>query len=132
MRKRWQLLFAMVLLLGCQPAAVTPPAASEIQFVFVKIPDPVEPLERGSKYEDPLDEALKKEKVGEVTGGGSQLSKPDETGKAAIEWVGVDVDLTDFEKGLPILKRELLRLGAPPATVVEYERNGKSVEEKLE
>jgi hypothetical protein len=63
--------------------------------------------------------------------GGSQLSAPDADGKKSIEWVGVDVDLSDFDKGMPILKRELLRLSASAATVLEYTRDGKHVEEKL-
>jgi hypothetical protein len=64
----------------------------------VRIPEQLQPLDRGAKYEDPLDAVLKKERVGEVSGGGTQLSAPDADGKKSIEWVGVDVDLTDFDK----------------------------------
>ncbi len=88
-------------------------------------------MERGAKYETPLDTALKKEGVGEVSGGGTQLSAPDANGRKSIEWVGLDVDLSDFEKGMPILKRELLRLGAPPTTVLQYTRGGRQIEEPL-
>ena len=102
------------------------------QFVFVRIPETLQPLERAAKYEDPLNVALKKHGVGEVSGGGSQLSEPDKDGKRSIEWIGIDVDLTNFEKGLPVLKRELLRLGAPRSTVLEYSRDGKKTEETLE
>ncbi len=101
------------------------------QLIFVRIPEQLQPLDRGAKYEDPLDAALKKHAVGEVSGGGSLLSAPDKNGKRSIEWVGIDVDLTNFEKGLPILKRELRRLGAPHNTVLEYTRDGKKIEEKL-
>ena len=59
------------------------------------------------------------------------MSAPDADGKKSIEWVGLDVDLSDFQKGMPILKRELLRLGAPPATVLEYTRDGKEMEARL-
>ena len=115
-------------LVGCKPSDTAPGKA---QFVFVRIPEQILPVERGAKYEDPLDAALKKERVGEVSGGGTQLSAPDANGKKSIEWVGVDVDLSDFDQGMPILKRELLRLSAPPATVLEYTRNGREIEEKL-
>lgn len=37
-------------------------------------------MERGELFEDPLQEALDKEHLGEITGGGSQLSDPDESG----------------------------------------------------
>lgn len=120
-------------LVGCRPSSTADQAvASKAQFVFVRIPEQIQPVERGAKYEDPLDAVLKKERVGEVSGGGTQLSAPDANGKKNIEWVGVDVDLTDFEKGMPILKRELLRLGAPAATLLEYKRDDKGVEEKLQ
>ena len=115
-------------LVGCKPSDTAPGKA---QFVFVRIPEQILPVERGAKYEDPLDAALKKERVGEVSGGGTQLSAPDANGKKSIEWVGVDVVLSDFDQGMPILKRELLRLSAPPATVLEYTRNGREIEEKL-
>jgi hypothetical protein len=121
-------MFAAVVLAGCRPSESTPATA---QFVFVRIPEQIQPLDRGTKYEDPLDAVLKKEGVGEVSGGGTQLSAPDADGKKSIEWVGVDIDLSDFEKGMPILKRELLRLGAPPTTVLEYTRDGKKIEEQL-
>ena len=105
--------------------------ATEVQFVFVRIPERIEPLDRVAKYEDPLNAVLKKEGVGEVTGGGSLLSAPDSKGWRSIQWVGVDVDLSDFTNGIPILKRELRRIGAPPSTILEYTRNGKDIRELL-
>jgi hypothetical protein len=114
--------------IGCRPSGTAP---REPQLVLVRIPEQIQPLDRGAKYEDPLDAALKKEAVGEVNGGGTELSAPDADGKKSIEWVGVDVDLSDFERGMPILKRELLRLGAPPGTILEYSRNGQKLEERL-
>ena len=122
------LFFIAALVAAC--AAVSAP--DRAQFVFVRIPEALQPSERGAKYEDPLDAALKQAAVGEVTGGGSQLSAPDKEGKRSVEWIGIDVDLTDFDKGLPVLRRELLRLGAPGSTVLEYTRNGEKIEETLE
>lgn len=89
------------------------------------------PLERGAKYEDPLDAILKKEKVGEVAGGGTQMSDQDKDGKRTIEWIGIDVDLTDFKRGLPILKSGLIKLGVPEGTILEYTRDGKDHSEKV-
>ena len=115
-------------LIGSRPSETAP---DEPQLVLVRIPEPMEPPDRGAKYEDPLDAALKKEAVGEVNGGDMQLSVPDADGKKSIEWVGVDVNLSDFERGMPILKRELLRLGAPAGTILEYSRDGQKLEERL-
>ena len=115
-------------LVGCRPSG-TPP--TEPQLVLVRIPEQLQPVDRGARYEGPLDAALKKETVGEVNGGSTELSAPDADGKKSIEWVGIDVDLSDFERGMPILKRELLRLGAPAGTILEYSRNGQKLEERL-
>ncbi|HXI85652.1 MAG TPA: hypothetical protein VNL17_16350 [Verrucomicrobiae bacterium] len=106
-------------------------APDEPQLVLVWIPEQIGPRDRSAKYEDPLDAALKKEAVGEVNGGDTRLSASNADGTRSIEWVGLDVDLSDFEKGLPILKRELLRLGAPAGTILEYSRNGQKLEERL-
>ena len=113
-----------------EPSETSEQTLSE-QFIFVKIPESIMPIERGDKYEDPLDEALKQASIGEVTGGGSSFSHPDENGKRTIEWVGIDVNLLDFDKGLPILRSELLKLGAPKTTILEYTRNGQDREEPL-
>jgi hypothetical protein len=115
-------------LIGSRPSETAP---VEPQLVLVRIPEQLQPLDRGAKYEDPLDAVLKKEAVGDVNGGDMQLSAPDAGGKKSIQWVEVDVDLSDFERGMPILKRELLRLGAPPGTILEYSRNGQEMEERL-
>lgn len=92
-------------------------------FVFVRINESIMPIERGQKYEDPLDAALKEAKLGKVTGGGSSLSK-----ERKIIWVGVDVDLIDLDRGLPFLKQKLFDLGAPKGSTLEYQVHGKKVD----
>ena len=114
---------------GCQPSGG---AQDKSQFVFAKIPEQIMPIEGGEKYEDLLDAVLRKAGVGEVSGGGSQMSAPDSEGRRTIEWIAIDVDLLNFENGMPILKRELLHLGASAETILEYTRDGKKVEEKLQ
>jgi hypothetical protein len=106
-------------------------ALNEKQFIFVKIPEDIMPIARGEKYEDPINAFLKKNNVGEVSGGGTMQSKPDANGHRRILYVGVDVDLTNFEQGLPLLKNELVKVGAPPGTVLQYTRNGKDYEETV-
>lgn len=101
-------------------------AQSATTFVFVKINESIMPTERGKKYEDPLDAALKKAKLGEVTGGGSSLSK-----ERKIEWVGVDVELIDLGEGLPFLKRKLIELGVPKGSTLEYQLQDKKIEAPL-
>ena len=93
-------------------------------FVFVKIPEPLEPLERADKYEGPLEESLNSSGVGVLTGGGAMLSAPDADGHREIEWSGIDIDLHNFDEGLELLRTELKRLGAPKGTILEYTLDG--------
>jgi hypothetical protein len=117
---------------SCDRHKAQKPATPESSvFVFVRIPESLMPLERGSKYEDPLDAALKAANLGEVTGGGSQLAAAGADGTRAIEWVGIDVEVVDVERGIPFIKSELARLGAPSTTVLEFNRAGAKVEERI-
>lgn len=120
----------IALLRGSRSAPVQADNAARF-FVFVKVPEPLTPVERGQKYGDPLDEMLKREQLGEVTGGGSQLSEPDAEGRRSVEWVGLDVELLDLERGIPALKQELLRLGAPAGTTLEFKRAGSQIVESI-
>ena len=64
-------------------------------FVYVRIPEPLGPFERGDKYEDPIETALARANLGEVTGGGQQLGE-----RKTIAYCGIDVVLKDRARGL--------------------------------
>ena len=100
-------------------------------FVYIKILADLGPVERGERFEDPLQEALEKENLGAITGGGSQLSADNEDGQRSIEFCGIDVDLYDAVKGLALLRRELVRLQAPHGTELLYELDGNEWEEPV-
>ncbi|HEY3767822.1 MAG TPA: hypothetical protein VGN44_04045 [Candidatus Angelobacter sp.] len=97
-------------------------------FVYIKIPADIQPLDRSSLFEDPLQAALEKEGLGAITGGGSQLAN--ESGNK-IDFCGIDVDLYEAIQGLELLRRELVRLKAPPCTMLLYELNGNEWEEPV-
>ena len=86
-------------------------AMSESTFLFVKIPGSYSPMERGERFEDPLDDALREAEAGEVTGGGTSLG--------GDPFSGVDVEATDLEQALEIIRRVLIERGAPAGTVIE-------------
>jgi hypothetical protein len=100
-------------------------------FVYVKLPCDIGPIDRGERFEDPLQERLEQEKLGTVTGGGSQLSEPDAEGRRTIEFCGIDVDLYDAVRGLTLIRNELARLKAPPGTLLLYELDGHEWQEPL-
>jgi hypothetical protein len=83
-------------------------------FFYVRIPESIGPLVRGDRYEDPLQEVLTAAELGEVTGGGSQLGDGD-----SIAYCGLDVVVTDRERGLAVIRETMERLGAPRTTVIE-------------
>jgi hypothetical protein len=104
-------------------------SAANPLFVYIKLPCDIQPMERGEQFEDPLQEALEREELGNITGGGSQLS--DEGAGAFIMFCGIDVDLFNAEKGLTLLRRELINLEAPSDTVLLYELDGHEYEEPI-
>jgi hypothetical protein len=124
---------ATFLLAACAdpPESALKPAAGKALFVSVHIPEPLIPLERVARYEDPLEAALQEHGLGEVTGGGTQLGPRKPDGKASILGIDLDVELTDAGRGLPALRAALRKLEAPPGTELSYESGGKSVKEPL-
>jgi hypothetical protein len=100
-------------------------------FVYIRIPGDIDPEERWQKFADPLQQALEKDDLGDVTGGGTLFSEPDEDGNDFVEFCGIDVDLYDAAEGLALLRRELTRLQAPPGTALLYKLEGQEWEEPV-
>ena len=88
-------------------------------FVYVAIPGRIEPIERSERFEDPLSEALERAGLGEVTGGGSWLTHPDEQGRQFVESCGIDLDIRDPIAGIPFVLQELRKLNAPRGSRLE-------------
>ena len=53
----------------------SPSPRADAEFVYVLIPAPLSPFERGERFEDPLDIELRRAGIGEVSGGGTQLGE---------------------------------------------------------
>ena len=111
----------LALMCGCDQKTQQPVSPKEARgadaktyFLYIKIPEQIMPEERGKKYEDPINELLSHHRLGEVSGGGTMLTKD-----KRIEFVGVDVDVTDPQKAIPLLIAKLKEIGAPKGTVIE-------------
>lgn len=117
-------------LAACGPTG-DPPVGDTSLFVVVHIPEGLNPLERGARYQTPLDAALRARGLGEVTGGGTQLGprRPDGTHDELS--VDIDVELTDAQSGLHLVRAEMRRLKAPRGTVLSYQRDGQPIREPL-
>jgi hypothetical protein len=105
-------------MLGLAAWAQSPPIS-----VFVKLNEPIFPIARGNKYDDPLDRALKMELVGKVTGAGSHRASD-----GAVEWAALEIELTDVPRGVALIKKTLVELGAPKGSVLMLEQGGRRVE----
>ncbi len=97
-------------------------AADKVFPVSIKINESISSDDRGTKYDDPLAAALKDGNLGEVTGGGNSVNK---AGK--VEWAGIDLEVNDLQKSIPIIKQKLIDLGAPKGSTIEYHSGGKKV-----
>jgi hypothetical protein len=95
-------------------------------FIYVRIPGDVQPLARGARFEDPLEELLQTAALGHISGGGSQLDDPYPDGSSRVEFCGLDIDTTDLDAARDMLMRELLNLKAPSGTELQY-RKGTSM-----
>ena len=111
----------LALICGCNQNAQQSTAAkrgphngTKTYFLYIKIPEQIMPMDRGTKYEDPINDLLTQHHLGEVSGGGTMLTKDKQ-----IEYVGLDVDVTDTEKAIPLLITKLKEIGAPKGTVIE-------------
>ncbi len=80
-------------------------------FLLVHLPAAIEPLDRCTRFEEPIDDALGA--VGSVVGGGTLQAASGE-----IESCDVEVEVHDVARALPILRRVLGENGAPKGTVV--------------
>jgi hypothetical protein len=84
------------------------------------IPGDIQPLERGARFEDPLQKLLQTAGLGTISGGGSQLDDPYPDGRARVEFCGLDIDVLDRDQVRRMLRDELSRLGVSPGTELHY------------
>ena len=67
---------------------------SQSSMVVARLYEHIAPIDRGTRYEDPLDMALRGASLGEVTGGGSQLGALGEIEFADVEIQVANLDVT--------------------------------------
>jgi len=85
-------------------------------FVLARFFEHIEPIDRGDRYEDPLNDALESAGIGRVTGGGSQLT---EDGR--IEFADIEIELADLDGALLAVVQALERAGAPRGSEIHLD-----------
>ena len=101
------------------------------QFIYIKIPDAIQPVARAESFEDPIDDALEPRALGHVSGGGSLLGNALPDGTRPIKFCGIDVETTDRDAVLEILRGLLPNLGAPLATELHYTARGTKLQDRF-
>ena len=76
--------------------------------VLARVYEHIEPIDRGDRYEDPLQATLESMGLGRVTGGGSQL---DELG--GITYADIEIELANVDEAVRIVAEALEAAGAP-------------------
>lgn len=97
------------------------------RFVYVALPQPLEPDEREERFARPLDVELRLTDAGFVSGGGTLIDLSGEEGddeEPRIIHVGIDVDAYDLDRARGVLHEHLPPLGCAPGTRIEYEDGG--------
>lgn len=97
----------------------------EGQYVRIQLNERVMPIDRGDIYEDPIDEIIKSQSIGEVTGGGTLQSKSGEIEYCDLE-IFINSETIDDEI-LNLLRTSVEKLGAPKGSKLIIERTGEEI-----
>jgi hypothetical protein len=81
--------------------------------VVARLYEHLEPIDRGSRYEDPLQAALESANLGRVTGGGSQLND-----LGGIDCVDVEIELANLDGAVQRVVETLEAAGAPEGSEI--------------
>jgi len=76
--------------------------------VIARLYEHIAPIDRGNRYEDPLQAVLDETSAGQVTGGGSQLSE-----LGGIDHADIEIELANLDGALRIVIEALEKSGAP-------------------
>jgi hypothetical protein len=76
--------------------------------VLARMYEHIEPIDRGNRYEDPLQAILEEKNLGQVTGGGSQLNE-----LGGIAYADLEIALANLDDSLRTVADALEQAGAP-------------------
>jgi hypothetical protein len=94
------------------------------QFIVVNLNARIQPMHRGEIYEDPLDEILSKNSVGEIAGGGTLQAQSGE-----IESCDVEIQVnSSSEDTIALIKHSLETIGVPKGSKLKIEATGSEIE----
>ena len=92
--------------------------------VVARLYEHIEPIDRGDRYEDPLQTVLDDTDVGRVTGGGSQLNE-----LGGIDYADVEIELANLDDALRIVSEALEKSGAPQGSELIHAKDNRVLRE---
>ena len=107
-------------------------AGSDPELIYVFLPEPLGPMDRGDKYEDPIIDELERLNLGEVTGGGTGMGDEGPDGRRQIESCGIDVETGNPDATRAALRELLPKLGCPPGTQLQYTLADREVQDEYD
>lgn len=102
------------------------------QFIYIKIPGNIGPIDRGELFEDQIDPVLEKEGLGAVSGGGSSLGEEQPDGTRQVEFCGIDVDVTNLHRAREVLRDLLPKLNSPINTELQFTIGGEKLQDRYD
>lgn len=87
--------------------------------VNARIWEPVPPMDRVVRYEDPLENILEERRKGVIAGEGCQSSDESE-----VQFVDIDLELVNLDDAVELVKQVLENAGAPAGSELRFEREG--------
>lgn len=83
----------------------------------ISIPGDIRPVERGERFEEPLEDAFQRQgQIGRIVGGGTAVGEGQ--GGKYVSHCDIEVEVEDIDVGLPLIRNVLIRAGAPPDTMI--------------
>jgi hypothetical protein len=92
--------------------------------VVARFYEHIEPIDRGERYEDPLQAVLDETNIGRVTGGGSQLNE-----LGAIDYADVEIEFANLDAAVRIVSDALEKSGAPQGSELIHAQDGRVLRE---
>lgn len=92
-------------------------------FITAQLNHLLMPIERGERYEDPLEKALIEHGYGRIDGGGTMQLKSGE-----IEYIDVEIILNNTTEGIPFVISQLEKFGAQKGSILRIHDSNPSRE----
>jgi hypothetical protein len=92
--------------------------------VVARLYEHIEPIDRGGRYEDPLQALLDETNAGRVTVGGSQLNE-----LGGIDHADIEIELANLDAALGIVSEALEKSGAPQGSELIHAKDDRVLRE---